>query len=143
MIKPIDIGKIIPDVGKILNDSITTDEERMDGVERRHAVDSAAEAWLPRAIRPLLSLAYTGLHIFLTVKALYMGLLDITTALLSTAVIVGAIIGFYFTGRTKIKAIDIQSKAAIKITELKLKQSLSEERKDNRLRRFLERKNTK
>ena len=141
--RELDINKILPDVRGILDDSITTDEERMAGVDGRHAVDSAAEAWLPRAIRPILSIAYSGLHIYLTLKALNMGVLDITTALLSTAALVGGIIGFYFSGRTKVKVADIQAKAAVKVTELKLKQALSEERKDNRLRRFLERKTNK
>ena len=141
--KELDINKILPDVRGILDDNITTDEERMSGVERRHSVDSAADSWLPRAIRPLLSLNFAGLQTYLTIEAINLDLLDITTALLSNAAIVGAIIGFYFNGRTKVKVVDIQTKAAIKVTELKLKQALSEERKDNRLRRFLERKTNK
>ena len=141
--KELDINKILPDVRGILDDSITTDEERMEGVDGRHAVDSAADTWLPKAIRPLLPIAYTGLHIYLTLKALQLGVLDITTALGTTAALVLGIITFYFTGRTKVKIVDIQAKAAIKVTELKLKQALSEERKDKRLKRFLERKTIK
>lgn len=133
----------LPDVKAILDDVITTDEERMSAVDGRHQVDSAAETWLPKAIRPLLSIAYSSLHIYLTIQALNMGVLDIVTALATTAAIVLAIVGFYFSGRTRVKIVNMQMKAAIKVTELRTKALLKQEKKDKKLDRKARRKQLK
>ena len=136
----VDLTKLVPDVGKIVDDVLTTDEERLSSIDNRHSLDMQSDSLIAKAVRPILSFIYTALYVYLVLVAVNSGAVGIAAAIATTGGIALAIVGFYFTGRTKNKAVTLQAKAAIEITKLKLKQTLSEERKEARRERVAERR---
>jgi len=128
----------LPEVGKIIDDVFTSQDEANASINERLISDNSSGSWIPKAIRPILSIIYTALFVFVFVYGLIKGLLPYAEALAAITAIVLGIIGFYFTGRNKLKIAEIQSKAAIRITELKTRHELKQEKKDNRLKRKAE-----
>ena len=122
----------LPEVGKIVDDVFTSQDEIIASINERLISDNSSGSWIPKAIRPVLSIIYTALFVFVFVYGLIKELLPYAEALASITAIVLGIIGFYFTGRNKLKIAEIQSKAAIRITELRTKHELKQDKKDKR-----------
>lgn len=156
MMQPININKAVDSVGNILNDSISTADERDTHLDARQAVDMASDNWLAKAIRPMLAIWYSLLYGAGLIMGLIMSGGDpiaIATLIGTTGAIVTAIIGFYFTSRRaeKIlaKKLDAESKiltkkleATIVIEKIRAKSEaeerdmiLQEEVRDNRAER--------
>ena len=131
----IDFNKIIPDVGKILDDSITTADEAADHATNRLISDNSSGSWIPKAIRPFLALYFSLLYGALLFYGLKTDVVSLTEAIISTAAIVTSIVSFYFVGRNKLKIVEMQTKAAIKITELRTKAQIKAEKKEKRQER--------
>jgi hypothetical protein len=130
-----DINKGIVDAGKIVDDVITTDEEASAEATKRLISDNSSGSWIPKAIRPFLAVYYSGLYGALLFFGLKSGAVDLQTAVLSTAAIATSIVSFYFVGRNKLKVVEMQTKSAIRITEIRAKAEVKEDRKTKRAER--------
>lgn len=130
----------IPEVGKIIDDVLTSQDEINASINERLISDNSSGSWIPKAIRPLLSVIFTALFCYVFIVGLSKGDLPYREALMSITAIVMGIIGFYFTGRNKLKIVVAQSKAAIRITELRTRHELKQERKQNRAERKADKK---
>lgn len=130
----------ILEAGKIIDNVFTSQDEINASINERLMSDNSSGSWIPKAIRPVLSVIYTGIFCYVFLLGLSTGALSYKDALLSITAIVMGIVGFYFSGRNKLKMVEMQSKAAIRITELTTKHELREEKKQNRAKRKADKK---
>lgn len=125
----------IPEVGKIVDDVFTSQDEINASINERLISDNSSGSWIPKAIRPFLAVYYSFIFGFVFIYGLVKELLPYAEALAAITAIVLGIIGFYYTGRNNLKIAETQSKAAIRITELRTKHELKQDKKDKRKER--------
>lgn len=141
-----DINEGIKDVGKIVDDVISSDEERDQQLTDRLKIDMTSKYWLSQNIRPIIALFLLLMQTALMI-ALMVGVTIPPEVWLEVGALNGASIGFYFNSRkqekiqmTQAKAQVAKAEAAIKIEAIRAKADIKEERKDNRQERKEERK---
>lgn len=137
----IDINKGIEDVGKIVDDSFESGEERQKTLTERQKIDMTSRYILPQIIRPIIALSLLVMQIAVIV-AIFFGVEVPTDIIIQVGALNMTAIGFYFNSRKAEKinakrvegAIKIQSEKA-KVEVIRERQEIRDLKKDNRRER--------
>ena len=142
----IDVNKLVPDVGKIVDDVVSTSEERDDTLTKRLSIDTTSPFLLPHIIRPIIALVLLLMQIAIFV-AVFMSIPVPVDIVVQIGALNMASIGFYFNSRKVEKIQAKNAQAAIVIAKentkqetIKLNHQQTLERKEKRLIRRERRK---
>jgi hypothetical protein len=136
-----DINEGIKDVGKIVDDVVSTGEERDEQLTERLKLDMTSRYWLPQNIRPIIALSLL-LTLLGMIISMVLGYTIDSEAWYTVGALNASAIGFYFNSRkqekiqmTRMKAEVTKAEAAIKIEEIRTKAEVKEDRKEARSER--------
>lgn len=136
-----DINEGIKDVGKIVDDVVSTGEERDQQLTDRLKTDMTSRYWLPQNIRPIIALVLLLMQVGLILLLLTDVSID-PEAWYTVGALNASAIGFYFNSRkqekiqmTRMKSEVTKAEAAIKIEEIRAKAEVKEDRREARVER--------
>ena len=133
------VGNSIEKVGNAIDQNVESEEERQAMLTERLRIDMASDSWLSKNIRPVITLACFVLQLIVFV-AIFFKIEVPAEVSISVSGLLATCIGFYFNSRRNEKIAGRKTIAAIRIEELKLKSTIKETKKDNRVARKAKRR---